>query len=105
MEMITKFYYTLNCMNMGSIKGKVDGNVFHLNANIILDYLGVPKEGDATYFDNVPSTSFLQFYLPEEKMIGTILKGRVKFKNPMKSKDLTLLALIFWQITVSNILP
>lgn len=91
-------------MNMSYIKEKVDGNIFHINTNIIVVYLGLPEECDTSYFDNAPTPSFLEFYLLEEEMIGTILKEGVKFKNLMK-KDLARLAFIFLQIMVSNILP
>lgn len=39
MIMIMKFYYSLDQTNMDYIKGKVDGNVFHLNTNVKADYL------------------------------------------------------------------
>lgn len=101
MVMITKFYYSLDQVNMSYIKGKVEGNTFHLDVNIIVDYRRMPKEGDTTYYDNVPMPSFVQFYLPEDRIVGTVLKEGVKFKNPMKTKDLKRLALIFWQIMLS----
>lgn len=49
MMMINEFYYSLEHVNMSYTKGKVDGNTFHLNANII---------EDTTYFVNLPTLYF-----------------------------------------------
>lgn len=60
--LINEFYYSFDLVNTSHFKGKVDGNVFHLNANIHEDYLGGPEERDATYFENVYTSSFLESY-------------------------------------------
>lgn len=38
-------------------------------------------------------------------MVGTILKEWVKFKNSMKIRNLTCMALVLWQIMATNMLP
>lgn len=88
---------------MELIKGKVDGNAFHLNTNVIVDYLGVVEGGDTSFFVSLPAPSFLEFYLLVEK-VGSVLMEGVSF-NPVKTKDLIRMILVFWQIIVTNILP
>lgn len=65
--LINEFLYSLDRVNMFHFKGKVDGNVFHLNANFIGDYLWGPEERDTTYFENVCTSSFLNPSTPRMK--------------------------------------
>lgn len=76
--MINEFYYSLDWVNTSYIKGKVDGIIFFLNANIIEDYLGTLKEGIQYILTMCLLHHFLN-YLPEKDMVGTVLKIGVKF--------------------------
>lgn len=103
--MLFEFNRSLDRVSARLMKGKVDGNAFSLNTNIIANHLDVLEEGDTTYFDNFPNPSFLKIHLLEDKMVGTILKEGIRLKNSVKAKDLTRMVLIFWQIMARNIWP
>lgn len=76
--MINEFYYSLDWVNTSYIKGKVDGIIYFLNANIIEDYLETLKEGIQYILTMCLLHHFLN-YLPEKDMVGTVLKIGVKF--------------------------
>lgn len=59
--MLNDFYHSFKWVNVGLICGKVKGNAFSLNTNIIINHQGVLEEGNTTYFDNLPTFHSLRF--------------------------------------------
>lgn len=105
MNLIAEFYLSLTNLSQICVQGLVDGYQFRLLVDDIAYFLGVSNEGDVTYFENVTSNVLFQRYIPTTKLSGSVLKSRVRYKNRVNAKDLTLIAFNFQQIMVTNVLP
>lgn len=84
--------------------GLVDGKPFQVSADDISKFLGVLNEGDVTYLKNATSGMLFWKYFPPSEMDGKVLKSKVRYKNPVITRDLTHLIFSFWQIIASNVL-
>lgn len=60
----------------------------------------MPNKGDTTYFKNISSKILFKGYILESELYGLVLKTGVKYRNRVKTKDLTSLAFIM----ITNIL-
>lgn len=74
---------------------KVDGLDFHFWSSYIAEVLGVPDDGDETYFDNIRTDHFLEEMLEANEIVRTMITSRTRFTNPIKVSDLTWLGIIF----------
>lgn len=92
---ILQFYYTLDKVNEGYYMSKVDGLDFHFWSSYIVEFLGVPDDGDKTYFDNIRTDHFLEEMLEVDEIVRTMITSRTRFSNPIKVSDLTWLGIIF----------
>lgn len=92
---IPQFYYTLDKVNEGYYMSKVDVLDFHFWSSYIAEVLGVPDDGDKTYFDNIRTDHFLEEMLEADEIVRTMITSRTRFNNPIKVSDLTWLGIIF----------
>lgn len=92
MILAVEFHHSMNLPNLTCVQGLVNGHHFKFFTNDILEFLGVPKEGDVTYFENVTSDVLFQRYIPVAELNGSMLKSGVRYKNPVNSRDLTPIA-------------
>lgn len=83
----------------------MDGCQFGLLVDDIAAFLGILNEGHVTYFENMTSDVLFQIYIPIAKLNESVLKFRVRYKNPMNVRDLTLIVFTFGQIMMTNVFP
>lgn len=55
------------------IKAMIDRQKFHFWSSHIAEVLGVPDEGNRLYFYNVRTSIFLENYVLEDELVGTML--------------------------------
>lgn len=69
LSQIKELPYTTDRINTSMI----DRQKFHLWLSHIAKVLGVPDEGDRLYFYNVRTSIFLENYISEDELVGTML--------------------------------
>lgn len=97
---IREYYHTLEKVNEGYYKVKVDRQVFHRRSGQIAQLLGVSDDGNVTYFDNVQLEHLVTEFVSREELDGNMVT-----MGPMKALDLTKMALVFWQVMTTNNIP
>lgn len=92
---IREFYYNMDKINSGYITTIVDDQEFHLWSSHIAKILEVPHEGDCSCFNNVRTRIFMENYILEDELVGSVSSQGSSFNNPAKAKVLTKMAFIF----------
>lgn len=92
---IREFYDNMDKINSGYITTIVDDQEFHLWSSHIAKILKVPDGGDCSCFNNVRTRIFMENYILEDELVGSVSSQGSSFNNPAKAKVLTKMAFIF----------